>query len=60
MPLERQVIVLHDALKLTQQGWNLDAFFGPDASWSPAFTEVMAGSGHMAVAELFDVPGCDG
>jgi len=58
--LDRKVIVLHDALKQTQQGWNLAGFFGPDASWSPAFPEVMAGSGHMAVAELFDEPGCDG
>mgnify|MGYP003970235345 CR=1 FL=1 len=58
--LERKVIILHDALKLTQQGWNLGAFFDLDPSWSPAYPEVMAGSGHMNVTELFNIPGCDG
>ena len=58
--LQRKVIVLHDALKLSQQGWNLGAFFDADTSWSPAYPEVMAGSGHMNVVELFDIPGCDG
>lgn len=58
--LDRKVVILHDALKQTQQGWNLAGFFDPEASWSPAFSEVMAGSGHMNVTELFGIPGCDG
>ena len=58
--VERKVLFLHDALKQTMLGWNLAGFFGKDISWSLAYPEVMAGSGHMAVADLLDTPGCDG
>lgn len=58
--VDRHVIFLYDALKQTQQGWNLTGFFGEDYSWRPAYPEVMAGSGHISVAPLFDTPGCDG
>jgi len=61
----RKVLFLHDALKQTMLGWNLNAAFGypnygRDISWSPAYPEVMAGSGHMNVAELDGAPGYDG
>ncbi len=63
--VERPVIFLHDALKQTMLGWNLYGFFnyphtGQETSWSPAYPELMGGSGSIGVAELFDVPGCDG
>ena len=58
--VERKVIFLHDALKQTMLGWNLSGFFGEGVSWSYAYPEVMAGSGHIGVAALFDAPGCDG
>ncbi|MBT5876336.1 MAG: hypothetical protein HOH43_23135 [Candidatus Latescibacteria bacterium] len=58
--VDRNVIFLYDALKQTQMGWNLTGFFGEHHSWRPAYPEVLAGSGHMSVASLFDAPGCDG
>lgn len=58
--VDRKVVFLYDALKQTQQGWNLGAFFHEKISWSPAYPEVMAGSGHISVAPLIDAPGCDG
>ena len=64
--VDRKVIFLHDALKQTMLGWNLNGFFnypsgrGEGVSWNPAYPELMAGSGHMSVTDLFDAPGCDG
>ncbi|NLG29538.1 MAG: hypothetical protein GX557_16640, partial [Chloroflexi bacterium] len=58
--VDRQVIMLYDCHKQTQPGWNLAAFFDPNASWNPAYPEVLAGSGHMNVAQLLDIRGCDG
>ena len=58
--VDRKVVFLYDALKQTQMGWNLTGFFGEHYSWRPAYPEVMAGSGHISVAPLFDAPGCDG
>jgi hypothetical protein len=58
--VNRKVIMLYDCHKQTQPGWNLNGFFKTSASWSPAYPEVLAGSGHMNVAELLDIPGCDG
>ena len=63
--VERPVIFLHDALKQTMLGWNLHGFFnyphtGEGVSWSPAYPELMGGSGHIGVAALFEAPGCDG
>ena len=62
---DRKVIFLHDALKQAMLGWNLYGFFGMETfgryvSWSPAYPEFMSGSGNIGVADLFDVPGCDG
>ncbi len=47
------------------QGWNLKGFFGypgfgGTVSWSLAYPELMAGSGHMDAAKLFDAAGFDG
>ena len=63
---DRKVLILHDALKQTMQGWNLKGFFGypgfgEKVSWSLAYPELMAGSGHMNVASLMDsAPGFSG
>jgi len=63
---DRNVLILHDALKQTMLGWNLKGFFGYSSfgekvSWSSAFPELIAGSGHMDVASLFDdTSGFDG
>jgi hypothetical protein len=60
----RKVIILHDALKQPMQGWNNYGFFrsaSEGVSWSPAYPEMLAGSGHMNVAALFDsAPGFSG
>ena len=63
--VDRDVIFLHDALKQVMSGWNLYGFFnyphtGHDTSWSPAYPDLMGGSGSISVAGLFDLPGCDG
>lgn len=58
--VSRPVPVLYDCLKQTMAGWNLCAFFWEQASWSLAYPEVLAGSGHIAVADLFEAPGFDG
>jgi hypothetical protein len=61
---KRKVLILHDALKQVMQGWNNYGFFGyswKGVSWSPAYPEMMAGSGHMNVAELMEqAPGFSG
>ena len=60
---DREVLFLCDAHKQTMLGWNLKGFFGypgfgEKLSWSPAFPELMAGSGHMDVAGLLEpMPG---
>ena len=56
----RRMVFVHDALKQTMQGWDIDEFFGLETSRAPADVELMAASGHLAVAKLFDVPGMDG
>jgi len=51
----RKVLILHDAFKQNMLGWNLRGFFGytwSNVSWSLAYPELMAGSGHMNVADL--------
>ncbi len=61
----RRVLMLHDALKQVMLGWSNYGFFnyprgGEGVSWSPAFVDMVAGSGHLGVAPLFGAPGCDG
>lgn len=61
----RRVLLLHDALKQVMQGWNLRGFFnypnaGAGVSWSLAYPELMAGSGHMGAAALLEGVGFDG
>lgn len=53
-------ICLHDALKLTQLGWNLHGFFDLGWGWWPAYPEFMTGGGYIGVTRIFDFPGCDG
>ncbi len=62
---DRKVLILHDALKQVMPGWNLKGFFGYPSfggtvSWSLAYPELLAGSGHMDAARLFDAVGFDG
>jgi hypothetical protein len=56
----RKVLFLHDALKQTMLGWDIDEFFVMNEPRSPVDPETMSVSGSMNVAELFDAPGCDG
>ena len=60
----RKVLVLHDALKQVMLGWNNYGFFRyswSGVSWSPAYPEIMAGSGHMDIANLISTaPGLSG
>ncbi|MGD0094195.1 MAG: hypothetical protein ABSE73_30170 [Planctomycetota bacterium] len=55
-----QRFYIHDALKQSMLGWSNLGFFDLKFSWPPAYAELMAGSGHLGVADLFDAPGCDG
>lgn len=56
----RQVVILHDALKQTMLGWDIRPFFVMQESGGAPRIELMAASGHMEVARLFDLDGCDG
>jgi hypothetical protein len=53
-------LLLYDALKVTMLGWSNRGFFGPRFPWLPAFASDRAGSGHLGVARLLDLPGCGG
>jgi len=57
---DRKRFIVYDALKQTMLGWNLCGFFQMDRSWSTAYPETLAGSGHMNVTELYGRPGFDG
>ena len=61
----RNVLLIHDCLKQTMQGWSNFGFFKygqirEDFAWRLAYPETMSGSGHMNVAPLFDTPGFSG
>ncbi|MBM3278539.1 MAG: hypothetical protein FJY95_10730 [Candidatus Handelsmanbacteria bacterium] len=48
----RRALILHDALKQVMLGWSNYGFFnypggGEGVSWSPAFVDMAAGSGHL-------------
>ena len=62
---DRNVLLMHDVLKQPMLGWNLRGFFAHrpqwrNIGWNFAYPELMAGSGHMNVAKLFDVEGFTG
>jgi hypothetical protein len=62
---DRNVLLIHDSLKQTMQGWSNWGFFKygqirEDFAWRLAYPETMAGSGHIGIAELLDAPGFDG
>jgi hypothetical protein len=56
----RTRFIVHDALKQPMQGWDNTGFFDAKEPWPLAYPELMAGSGHIGVAPLFDAPGMDG
>ncbi len=56
----RMRFIVHDALKQPMQGWDNTGFFDDQEPWPLAYPELMAGSGHIGVAPLFDAPGVDG
>lgn len=58
--VNRHVFFLHDALKQSMLGWDIQDFFTPNQPKEFTEPELMSASGHMQVAELFDIPGCDG
>jgi hypothetical protein len=42
------------------QGWCNLGFFDPGKSWPLAYPDILAGSGHISVAPLLDMPGLSG
>ena len=61
----RNVLLIHDSLKQTMQGWSNWGFFKygqirEDFAWRLAYPETMAASGHIGIADLLDSPGFDG
>lgn len=58
--LGRKRVLVYDCLKQWMQGWSNLGFFGAQTSWPLAFPDVLAGSGHVAIAPLLDAPGVDG
>ena len=58
--LKRKRLLVHDALKQTMLGWDNFGYFDARSPWQLAYPELMAGSGHLGVAELFNLPGFDG
>ncbi len=56
----RKVLILHDALKQTMQGWDITDFFVPTTPKAFAEPELMAASGHMDAARLLSSAGCSG
>lgn len=58
--LGRQRFMVYDALKQVMLGWDNLSFFDPKVSPPLAYTEQLAGSGHLGVAGLLNVPGVDG
>jgi len=55
----RRVFVV-DALKQVMQGWDNLSFFDPGRSQPLAYHDMLAGSGHIEVAQLLHVDGIDG
>ncbi len=51
---------VYDMFKQTMQGWNCGDFFDMSAARRLGDPELMAGSGSIDVAKLFDAPGFDG
>lgn len=58
--LNRKRLMVYDALKQTMLGWDNIGYFDDKAPWPLVFPDLMAGSGHMNVAALMDVPGMGG
>jgi hypothetical protein len=58
--LHRKRLLVYDALKQTMLGWNNIGYFDDKSPWPLIYPDLMAGSGHMQVALLMDVPGMDG
>lgn len=56
----RQAFIVYDALKQTMQGWDIQDFFDPAYPKEYAEPELMAGSGSMEVAKLFETVDFDG
>ncbi len=53
-------LCLYDAFKMPMQGWSLSGFFDRNASWWPAYPDLLSGGGYLGVARLFSTPGFDG
>jgi hypothetical protein len=49
---DRRRVFLYDALKQSMQGWTNLGFFHPEYGWPDHYAELMAGSGHLEVADL--------
>ncbi|MHB9130288.1 MAG: hypothetical protein ACYDBB_04240 [Armatimonadota bacterium] len=57
---DRQRLFIYDMLKQTMQGWNCGDFFYNKESRRLGDPDLMAGSGSMGVADIFDYPGLSG
>jgi hypothetical protein len=55
----RKPVLMYDALKQSMLGWSNYGFFDAKLSWQLYYPEMMSGSGHMDVTELFNAPGFD-
>jgi hypothetical protein len=53
-------VLVYDCLKQWMQGWCNLGFFDPGKSWPLAYPDILAGSGHISVAPLLDMPGLSG
>ncbi|MFM9194770.1 MAG: hypothetical protein ACKOWG_03320 [Planctomycetia bacterium] len=58
--LGRKRVIVHDSHKSVMLGWDNTGFFDAKAPWRHAYPELMAGSGNMSIAGLFDGPGIGG
>ena len=58
--LGKKRVILHDSHKSVMLGWDNTGFFDAKAPWPHAYPELMAGSGNMSIASLFDGPGIGG
>jgi hypothetical protein len=58
--LGRQRFLVYDSHKSVMLGWDNGGFFDRKVDWRHAYPELMAGSGNLGIASLFDAPGVDG
>ena len=58
--LQRKRLLVYDGLKQTMLGWDNIGYFDLKSPWPLVYPDLMAGSGHMQVPSLMEVPGMGG